>query len=59
MFDECEISEDNFEFFMKDKFDPPPVGQSKDEDFDPVVHLELADEKEELEDLDEKAAEDI
>ncbi len=44
---------------MKDKFDPPPVGQSKDEDFDPVVHLELADEKEELEDLDEKANEDL
>ena len=34
------------------RFEPPPVGHSKDEDFDPVVHLEICDE------VDENAAEE-
>lgn len=52
IFEECEIGPDSYTFLMIDKFDPPPVGRSKEEDFDPTVHLELIDD--EVEDLEEE-----
>lgn len=32
---------------MVDTFDPPPVGRSKEEDFDPTIHLEVTNEEDE------------
>lgn len=52
IFDECDLGEDNFTYIFVENFDPPPLGSSKDEDFDPVVHLEIANE-EEVEELKE------
>lgn len=45
IFDECEIEESQFTLIWVDKFEPPPVGNSKNEDFDPVVHLELTEDQ--------------
>lgn len=41
VFDEGEVPNENVTFIMIEKYDPPPVGRSKEEDFDPTVHLEI------------------
>jgi hypothetical protein len=41
VFEESEIGMENITFVMIDKFEPPPIGKSNDEDFDPTVHLEI------------------
>jgi hypothetical protein len=41
IFEEIDIPR---EFYVTDriaKFEKPPIGESKDEDFDPTVHLEV------------------
>lgn len=50
VFEECDIGSENITYIMIDKFDPPPVGRSNEEDFDPTVHLELMEENENLDD---------
>lgn len=47
IFDECDIPQEMYNIIRIDRFEPPPVGHSTNEDFDPVVHLELHDEKDE------------
>ena len=39
-----------------DKFNPPPLGTSKREDFDPVVHMEIEQEGDDEEEEEAKAA---
>ena len=58
MFEECEIPNECYSIIMIDKFDPPPIGRSLNEDFDPVVHLEIMDEKEEEEEPEEMNLDD-
>lgn len=47
VFEENDIPQESYQIIKVEKFDPPPAGHSNEEDFDPVVHLELYDENEE------------
>jgi dynein heavy chain len=43
IFEECDIPTIYFRKEMIDRYEPPPIGNSQEEDFNPTVHLELYD----------------
>lgn len=53
-FEEDEIPANEYKTEKIDKYEPPPFGHSKPEDFDPVVHLELEEERNDEDDEDQE-----
>ena len=59
-FEDLEIPQEAYSIIKVQKFEPPPLGRSTYEDFDPVVHLEVIEHTEDKveEDQDLNAEED-